>query len=221
MSSTELDAAPDAEIAARQGTVETRRRDPLGTLIPILLATLGLVAAVIAWRAGGAASDADDANHAGLDAATARSAATVTNESLTTRTLEAYLDYERARRRAEALAAAGLGDEAQLDRMIATAHWFLVEPDFIDRAGEFQPDAQRESLLADAEQDADLDAAPHFAAAERAWATLEALILAAIVVALALPFLTLAQVTKGGLRILGTLIGVVTLAAGVALVVIA
>ena len=197
------------------------RREVLPTLIPIFLAALGLTAALIAWRAGVAISDADDANRAGLDAARARSAATVVNESLTTRTLEAFLDYERARRRAAALADENLGDEAQLDRMIATAHWFLVDPAFIDRDGNFQPDAQREALMANSVQGADLDPAPHFAAAERAWTTLSALILAAIVVGIALPFLTLAQVTSGRLRLFGTLIGSATLAAGIALMVVA
>ena len=143
------------------------RQEVLPTLIPILLAALGLTAALIAWRAGAAISEADDANRAGLDAARARSAATVVNESLTTRTLEAFLDYERARRRAAALAGENLGDEAQLDRMIATAHWFLVDPAFIDRDGNFQPDDQRDALMADAVQDADLDPEPHFAAAEK------------------------------------------------------
>ncbi len=197
------------------------RREVLPTLIPILLAALGLTAALIAWRAGAAISEADDANRAGLDAARARSAATVVNESLTTRTLEAFLDYERARRRAAALAGENLGDEAQLDRMIATAHWFLVDPAFIDRDGNFQPDDQRDALMADAVQDADLDPEPHFAAAEKSWATLSALILAAIVVGIALPFLTLAQVTSGRLRLLGTLIGSATLAAGLALMAVA
>jgi hypothetical protein len=193
----------------------------LPTLIPILLAVLGLTAALIAWRAGNAISEADDANRAGLDAARARSAAMVSNESLTTRTLEAFLDYERARRRAASLAEANLGDEAQLDRMIATAHWFLVDAAFIDRDGNFQPAAQREALMADAVQDADLDPAPHFAAAEKAWTSLSALILAAIVLAVALPFLTLAQVTRGRVRIMGTLVGSVTMAAGIALMAVA
>jgi hypothetical protein len=213
MSSTDVDAAP--------GSGRAGRREVLPTLIPILLAALGLTAALIAWRAGDAISQADDANRAGLDAARARSAATVVNESLTTRTLEAFLDYERARRRAAALAAANLEEDAQLDRMIATAHWFLVEAAFIDRDGNFQPDAQREALMADAVQDADLDPAPHFAAAEKAWTTLSGLILAAIVMAVALPFLTLAQVTTGRLRIVGTLIGSVTMAAGIALMAVA
>jgi hypothetical protein len=213
MSSTNVDAAAESGRAGR--------REVLPTLIPILLAALGLIAALIAWRAGAAIGEADDANRAGLDAARARSAATVVHESLTTRTLEAYLDYERARRRASALAAANLGDEAQLDRMIATAHWFLVDATFIDRDGNFQPDAQREALMADAVQDADLDPAPHFAAAEKAWTTLSALILAAIVLAAALPFLTLAQVTTGRLRVAGTLVGGVTMAAGIALLAVA
>jgi hypothetical protein len=212
MSSTDVDAAAESGRS---------RRYLLPTLIPILLAALGLTAALIAWRAGAAISEADDANRAGLDAARARSAATVVNESLTTRTLEAFLDYERARRRAAALAQANLGDEAQLDRMIATAHWFLVDAAFIDRDGNFQPDAQRDALMADAEQDKDLDPQPHFAAAEKSWRTLSGLILAAVVVAAALPFLTLAQVTKGRLRLVGTFTGSLTMAAGIALMAVA
>src|SRR4051812_31342537 len=38
------------------------------SMIPVLLAALGLAAAVIAWRVGVAANAADDATRAGLDA---------------------------------------------------------------------------------------------------------------------------------------------------------
>ena len=207
-------------VDAASGSGRSGRREVLPTLIPILLAALGLtrpdrLAGGRRDQRGGHRQSRRPRRGEGQERGDGR------QRDRTTRTLEAFLDYERARRRAAALAAADLGDEAQLDRMIATAHWFLVNATFIDRDGNFQPDAQRQALMADAVQDADLDPAPHFATADRAWITLSSLILSAIVVALALPFLTLAQVTTGRLRVAGTLIGSVTLAAGIALMAMA
>ena len=190
------------------------RHDRFGLAIPILLAALGLAAALIAWRGGVSAGAAEDANRAGLDAARAQAASAVTNEGLVARTLEAYLDYERSRRRAEALAAAGFQDRALLERKLASSHWFLVEPDYLDQAGQFQVDRQRAALMADDASDTDLDAGPHFAVADVEYARLRTLIVAGVLVAFALPFLTMAEFTSGRLRIGGMLAGAAFFAVG-------
>jgi hypothetical protein len=192
----------------------SERPDRFGLAIPILLAGLGLAAALIAWRGGVAAGAADDANRAGLDAARAHAASAVVNEGLVARTLEAYLDYERGRRRAEALDAAGFHDRALLERKLASSHWFLVQPDYLDQAGQFQLDRQRAALMADDASGADLDPAPHFAAADAEHARLRTLIVAGVLVAFALPFLTMAEFTAGRLRLGGVLAGIAFFAFG-------
>jgi hypothetical protein len=189
--------------------------------VPILLAALGLVAAVIAWRAGVAVSAADDANRAGLDASRERAASVIINEGLTARATEAFLDYERSRRRAEALAAAGANDQAQLNRMQAVGHWFLVPPEYIDRNGEFQPAQERAALLTDDERTRDIQPQPHFTVADREYDRLRGLIGAGIVVAIALPFLTLAEIGRGRVRRFSIVGGVAILATGVVLAVAA
>lgn len=185
----------------------TAGRDRFGLVIPMFLAALGLAAALIAWRGGVAANAAQDASRAGLDAARERSASVIINEGLTARSLEGFLDYERSRRRAEALDAAGLTDQALLERKQATSHWFLVQPEYLDAQGQLQPDRQRAALLADDATQADLDPGPHFAVADAEYARIRDLILAGVVVALALPFLTVAEISRGRVRLLGVFTG--------------
>jgi hypothetical protein len=194
-------------------------RGRLGIVVPVLLAALGLVAAVIAWRAGVAGSTADDANRSGLDATRERAASQIINEGLTSRATEAYLDYERDRQRAEALAAAGVNDEALLNRMQAAGHWFLVQPEYIDGTGQFQPKQQFAALMADDEQQKDLQPLAHFDTADAEYGRLRGLIGAGIVVAIALPFLTLAEIGRGRLRIGSVVLGVGILLAGIVLAV--
>jgi hypothetical protein len=190
------------------------RSDRFGLAIPILLAALGLAAALIAWRGGVAASAAEDANRAGLDAARAQASSAVVNEGLVARSLEAYLDYERSRRRAEALDAAGFHDRALLERKLASSHWFLVQPDYLDQAGQFQVDRQRAALMADDAADTDMDSTPHFAAADAEYARIRTLIVAGVLIAFALPFLTMAEFTSGRVRIGGMLAGMACFAVG-------
>ncbi len=209
----EVEEPPEVPRAATRTPPDQR----LGAVIPILLAALGLAAAIIAWRAGSAGDIADDANRAGLDAARNRAASEVINEGLTARANEAYLDYERSPRRADALAAAGLYDEALLNRMQATSHWFLVRPEYIDRNGQYQPNQERAALLADDEQTSDLQPLAHFDLADEAYGSLRGMAGAGIVVALALPFLTVAQVGRGRLRLAGILGGTVIFGAGIVL----
>ena len=196
-------------------------RDRLGIAVPLLLAGLGLAAAVITWRAGVAGSAAEDANRAGLSAARDRSTTLIVNEGLIARATEAFLDYERNRRRAAALEAAGIPAQALLYTMQATTHWFLVPPEHLDRGGEFQPEEQRSALLADAESRRDLEPARHFAAAEREYGRLGGLIVGGVVMSLALPFLTLAEVARGRVRAGGAAVGSTCLVAGLCLAAVA
>ena len=171
-----------------------------------MLAAIGLAAALIAWRTSVAAGAADGAAGAGLDAARQRAASVIVGEGLTARSTEAYVDFERARRRAELLDEDGQASVAQLARMEATSHWFLVRPEYLGPDGAYQPDRQRAALLAADEQRIDIQPDPHFVTADLEQARIRNLLVAGILIALALPFLTIAEVSRGRLRI-GTLTG--------------
>ena len=105
--------------------------------------------------------------------------------------------------------------------MEATSHWFLVRPEYLDRNGQFQPGQERAALLADAEQTKDIQPLAHFSSADAQYDRLRGLIGAGIVVALALPFLTLAEIAKGRLRIAGVLVGSGIFGTGLVLAVLA
>jgi len=199
----------------------SRRRRRFDALPAILLAALGLVAAVIAWRVGVSSNIADDANRAGIEASRQRALTIITNEGVTARSVEAFLDYERDRMRAEALAEAGSNDDALANRMEAAAHWGSVDSQYLDRNGQFQPAQERAALLAGQEQNVDLQPLPHFSEADAEYIRLNGLILAGVVVALALPFLTLAEIGRGRLRGFGILAGAGIFGAGVVLAVLA
>jgi len=181
--------------------------DRLRGLVPILLATLGLAAAVIAWRAGTLSIDAQSASAAGLDATRNLATTEVIDEGVTARTMAAYLDYERSRRRALALSNAGLADQALLNDMEASAHWFLVDPQYLDRAGQLQLDRERAALLAGTASQLDVQPAPHFTAADADYARVQGLVVAGIVALLALPLFTIAQVGRRRLRLFGLAAG--------------
>lgn len=186
--------------------MRSKPRDRLGILIPAMLAAIGLAAALIAWRTSVAAGAADAATQAGLNAARQRAASVIVGEGLTARTTEAYVDFERARRRAELLDEGGQAAIAQLARMEATSHWFLVRPEYLAPDGAYEPDRQRAAIIAADEQRIDIQPAPHFATADLEQARIRNLLVSGILIALALPFLTIAEVSRGRLRG-GTLAG--------------
>ena len=130
--------------------------------------------------------------------------------ALVARTTEAWLDYERARRRAEVLEAAGFHADALRFRNEATTHWFLVRPEYLDASDSYDAEQHRAAFLQEAATRADVDPAPHFAVADAEYGRIQRLLVAAFVIALALPFATLAELTRGrwraGAGLLGTLI---------------
>jgi hypothetical protein len=185
----------------------------LGEIPTVLLALLGLFGALLAWRVGVAGSTVGDANDAGLDAARARSAAIVANEGLVSQSEQAWLDYERQRRRAAALLDAGFGPNADQFYKQAAAHWFLVRADYLDAEGTYDAEQQRASLLADATTQQDLDSASDFDLADDLADRINGLTLAGFIAAAGLPFLTLAEAVRDRRRILLTALGAVALVA--------
>ncbi|MFN2483831.1 MAG: hypothetical protein ABR509_02690 [Candidatus Limnocylindria bacterium] len=196
---------------------EDRGSDALSIAIAVILAALGLAGALIAWRVGDASNRASDATQEGVIAARARSAEEITADGLVAQTMEAWLEYERARRRAESLQRAGFADQALGNAMQAAAHWFLVRPEYLDDEGNYDPRRHRESYLAEAVTRRDLDPTPHYARAAAEESRVRSLLLIAVLLATALPLLTMAGFTGGRLRVGATAIGGAIFAVGTVL----
>jgi hypothetical protein len=165
-----------------------------------MLAAIGLAAALIAWRTSVAAGAADAATEAGLTAARQHAATMIVSEGLTARSTEAYVDFERARRRANLLEETTQPEAALLSRMEARGHWFLVRPEYLAPDGAYLPDRQRAALVAANEQRIDIKPDRHFVTADLEYARIWSLLLAGIVISLAFPLLTVAEITRGRIR---------------------
>ena len=200
-----------------------RRIRPLASqfAIPVLLAALGLAGALVAWRVAVASDAAAGESAAGLAAARAGGTAVILSEVAVARTMEAWLDYERARRRAVALEVAGYPTTALRDSTRAASHYVLVVDDYLDPEGQFDPARMREAMIAEAASREDHDAARHFALADAEYARVRALSGAGILLAGSLPLLTLAEITRGRLRRLGAVTGIGLLSVGLALAILA
>jgi xanthosine utilization system XapX-like protein len=185
--------------------------------IPVLLAALGLVGALVGWRVAIAGEAAASESAAGVAATRAQGSAMILSEVAVARTMEAWLDYERSRRRAAALEAAGFPRTALREATRAASHYVLVVDDYLDPDGRFDPERMREARIAEAASREDHDAARHLALADAEHARVRQLTGAGIVLSGALPLLTLAEVTRGRLRRLSVVAGVGVFAAGLLL----
>lgn len=176
--------------------------------IPVVLAALGLVGALVAWRVAAAGEAAASESSAGVAATRARGTAVILSEVAVARAMEAWLDYERSRRRALALEAAGYPTTALRDSTQAASDYLLVVDEYLDPDGRFDPERMREAKIAEAASREDHDSARHFAAADAEHARVRQLTSAGILLTGSLPLLTLAEVTRGRLRRLGVVAGI-------------
>jgi hypothetical protein len=78
----------------------------------------------------------------------------------------------------------------------------------------------RTALLNEAASREDLDPDPHFARADAAYGQVRWLVGAGLLIVVALPFLTLAELTRGRLRRFGAIAGTGLLASGVLLAIV-
>ena len=141
----------------------------------------------------------------------------ILSEVAVARAMEAWLDYERARQRAVALEARGYPTTALREATRAAGNYLLVVDEYLDADGGFDPERMREARMAEAASREDHDSARHFAQADAEHARVRQLTGAGILLAGALPLLTLAEVSRGRLRRLGTAGGVGLLGVGVLL----
>jgi hypothetical protein len=219
-----LTTAPPPESPASHEPPETTVGEPAGVsqvdrLLPfvlaVMLAVVGLMGALIAWQVGTRSDAAADATLQGLIVTRARAAQESAAETTVSQTAEAWRSYESQRRRAESLRASGFPDAALEAAGRASAHWFLVHPEYVDGVGGYDAVAHHDAIMAEAASRADLDAAPHFADARDEEARIRNLLLVGILLAAALPVLTIAGVTAGRRRWVATIAGSVVLVAGI------
>lgn len=198
-----------------EAVLKQSRGDRMNLVLAIMLATLGLLGALIAWRVGDASDIAADATLEGLIVTRQLAAAEAGAAGLVARTNDAWLEYESSRLSAISLREAGFADLGLEAAMRGAAHWFLVRPEYLDEVGNYDPQLHREAYLAEAASRSDLDPAPHFALADIEQQRMRNLLLAGIVLAIALPLLTIAEVTKRRKRLVCTLTASVFIVAGV------
>jgi hypothetical protein len=178
----------------------------------------GLFGALIAWRISVADTAAGDASRAALAATRERARAVLTAEAEVTQSQAAWLSYELASRRADALIAAGQPTEGLRAAKEAASHWAFVRGEFMRADGTYDVAAHRRTTLAQIASGSDIDPARHLANASAAEGLESRLALAGILVAVAIPFLAAASVTRGRMRLAATLAGtVIFVVSGIAL----
>lgn len=189
----------------------SRRTDWTGLGIAALIACVGVIGALLAWRVAVLGSEASLADDAGLTAAVASARSTMIDEAHTDRSFDAYLDYLLHRSAADRLmasaaqaapgAADALRDVAQREYGLAASHWGFFPAEYIAPDGTYQRDlmvaAQRQE---DATRD-DLNAAPHVAAAGEQRQRAEQIADLGILLALALVAATCAEFLRGRRRL--------------------
>ncbi len=184
----------------------------------LLLAAVGLFGALVAWRVNLVGSAAGDANEEALAAARSRSSIMVANAGYVSQSREAWVDYQRNRQRATAYQEAGLVADAFGQRMQAAAHWTLVRPEYVSPSGAaYDSDRQQAALMADAASGADLDPESHAARADSLYDRIDGMTLGGFIAVIGLPFLVLAEISRGRRLIALTVPGGLTLLAGVVL----
>jgi hypothetical protein len=212
---TESPTEPSPAAPSQPTRFASRADRMLPFVLALMLAALGLMGALIAWRVGTSSDAASDATLQGLIVTRARAAQEAAAQSVVSQTSEAWLAYESERLRAESLRADGFPDAALEAAERASAHWFLVHPEYLDSAHGYDTTAHHDAIMAEAASRADLDAAPHFAVARVEEARIRELLLVGILLAAALPLLTIAGVTAGRRRWVATAAGSVVFVSGV------
>jgi hypothetical protein len=189
------------------------------SLLAILIACVTVMSAVVAWRATIAGDSAGNADFDGLSAAINYEESSALNAGATYQQYRAYTRYLLNDVLGDTLWEEGQEapeDQAeQLSReRIAAYDQTLIDIDFftsryLANDGTYDRDRQLDALMADAEREEDLNAAPHFTEADRQYAKSRLQIAMLIALAFALWFYTLAaeirHVVRYPLALLGLL----------------
>ncbi|RMF31030.1 MAG: hypothetical protein D6759_10780 [Chloroflexi bacterium] len=186
------------------------------TLIAVLIAMVTVTGAIVAWRAATISSEADDAEREGLLSTIVRERVDATNRTWLyndLRTFALYTEYQALADRLaqDAQAHREAGDEDEADRLAQEAERYRLLSDnlrrflfegYITSEGTYDANAFLARRWAEAAREADLEPQDDLALADTLRLRAQRLVGGTIFLAAALLLLTLAQISRSGLRYL-------------------
>ncbi len=185
-------------------------------MVAVLIALVTVVGAIIAWRVAVASSDAGSADTTGLLAAVDKEDATTEATITATGHQTAYAAFLRDDSLANAMYALGGELTTAADALEAAANRTLdyIPRAYIDRKLNLNVQRDIGENLAESTVNKDINAQPHFAAADAARGKAQLLLFVLIWLGIALLLLTLADAIRNPLRYLFLLGGLGILALG-------
>ncbi len=186
------------------------------TLIAVLIAMVTVTGAIVAWRAATIGSEADDAEREGLLSTIVRERVDATNRTWLYNDLRTFALYTEYQALADRLAQDAqtyreAGDEDEADRLAREAERYRLLSDnlrrflfegYITSEGTYDADAFLARRWAEAARKADLEPQDDLALADTLRLRAQRLVGGTIFLASALLLLTLAQISRSGLRYL-------------------
>jgi hypothetical protein len=204
----EIEPDPVADDAAADSA------ERLGAVIAVGLAFVGLLGALLGWRVVQLGDEAGGASASALAATRERNGAVLAAEAEVADSHAAWLAYELSRRRAIELRDAGHTEAALREDTTAAAHWGFVDGQYVGPDDLYRPEDHSAGVVARFAERSDLGPEPHLAAATAVEDRALGLTLIGVLVAAALPFLTLAEVARGRFRLIAAALGGGLLAVG-------
>lgn len=202
--------------------------DRFQTIVAVLIAVVSMISAGVIWRASLAGSSATTADRRGLIATVKYEAAYA--QTVSTLYEEARYASQHARYQARVDALAALDDDAahseaewvkQIVVNLGSFTLLATDPTYRTADGELDLDARLDDLRAADADLRDLDPQQDFAAADRYYRESQLLVSAVIVFAVALFFLTLAEITRHRARVALAVAGAVVFLVGLGGVLVA
>ncbi|HHH40701.1 MAG TPA: hypothetical protein ENK56_01690 [Chloroflexi bacterium] len=186
------------------------------TLIAVLIAMATVTGAIVAWRAATISSEANDAEREGLLSTIVRERVDATNRTWLYNDLRTFALYTEYQALADRLAQDAqtyreAGDEDEADRLAREAERYRLLSDnlrrflfegYITSEGTYDADAFLARRWAEAARKADLEPQDDLALADTLRLRAQRLVGGTIFLASALLLLTLAQISRSGLRYL-------------------
>ncbi len=210
----EQSADDDTEPAAAADAAAAESAERLGAVIAVGLAFVGLLGALLGWRVVQLGDAAGGESASALGATRERNGAVLAAETEVADSHAAWVAYELSRRRAIELRDAGHTEAALREDKAAAAHWGFVDGQYIGPDDLYRPEDHRAGVVARYAERTDLGPEPHLASAAAVEERGLSLSLIGVLVAAALPFLTLAEVARGRFRLIAAAFGGALLAVG-------
>jgi len=185
----------------------SRQQERFKIVVAILLASVTVVGAIVAWRAAIAADLANNADARGLAATLNAEETRALNHVNTYEHYRAYTTYlrhnELGNRIAEDLSTAAEDEARALERQKTDAWDLAVEiqggffpPRYLDPDGSYDTQREIDEAWADAAQQKDLNPEPHFADADRLRGKSTTMVILLVPLTVALLGFTLAESMK-------------------------